>query len=168
MKFQKNKIGNISRAGALLAGLCIMAFLIVSLMPVLAQSSDSDPARSYCVKMGYLYKTSPGTNGGQGICEFPDKAWCDAQAYYSGTCNRVLSPHIYPAYVYGSDGRYVAPAAQLCLGRGGNLQSVHTPYGDVTMCVFPDGGTCDLQSLARGTCGTDYWSVYARSWLDAP
>jgi len=154
-------------ARALLASLCIMAFLFAS-PHVMGQGSAPDSARSYCVSMGNLYKTSPGINGGQGVCEFPDRSWCDAQAYYKGTCDRVLSPHIYPDYVYGSDGRYVASTTQLCQGSGGRLRSVHTPYGDVTLCVFPNGGTCDLQSLARGTCGIDYWRVYARSWLDAP
>ncbi len=167
MKLRRNNIGKASIARALLASFCILAFLFTS-QNVVAQGSASDSARSYCVSMGYLYKTSPGINGGQGVCEFPDKSWCDAEAYRSGKCERILSPRIYPEYAYGSDGRYVASADQLCRGSGGRLQSVHTPYGDVTLCVFPNGGTCDLQSLARGACGIDPWRVYARSWLDAP
>jgi len=167
MKLKKNQIGNIIRAGALRIGLCIFALLIMSQIPVLAQSSDLDPAHSYCVKMGYLYRTSPGINGGQPICEFPNKAWCDAQAYYQGTCSPVLSPNIFPAYVYGPYDQYASPT-QLCMGRGGYLQNVHTPYGDVTVCVFPNGEKCALQSLADGACGIDYWSAYARAWLDAP
>lgn len=167
MKLQENKIRSISSAGAWPVGLCIVALLIMSQIPVLAQGTDSDPMRSYCVSMGYLYRTSPGINGGQPICEFPDKAWCDAAAYYRGTCSRVLSPNIVPAYVYGPTDQYATPT-RICLSRGGYLQNVHTPYGDVNICVFPNGEKCDLQSLARGACGVDYWTVYARNWLDAP
>ncbi len=165
MNLNRKKICKTSITGALLVSLCILAFMF-TISQVAAQ--ETDPARSYCVSMGYLYKTSPGINGGQPICEFPDKSWCDAQAFYNGNCERHLSPRIYPEYAYSSDGRYVASAEQLCRNSGGRLQSVYTPYGDVTMCVFPNGATCDLQSLARGNCGGDYWRVYARSWLDAP
>lgn len=165
MKFEECKFG---RARLLLAGLSLLATLIAS-MPAMAQDATSDQARSYCVKMGYLYHSSPGINDGKGVCEFPNKSWCDAQAYYHGTCGPSIAPSIYPAYVSGSNVQPTPSAETLCRRSGGYLQSVHTPYGDITICAFPDGRTCDLQSLANGTCrGVDYWTVYARSWLDAP
>jgi len=164
-------LGKDSRAGksrALLALLCALALLGL-ILPAVAQDSSSDSARTYCVKMGYLYRASPGINSGQGVCEFPDKTWCDAQAYYQGTCSRVLSPNIYPAYVYGTSGQPISSGEALCQSSGGSLRSVHTPYGDVTLCVFPNGRTCDIRSLVSGSCnGVDSWTVYARSWLDAP
>ena len=129
----------------------------------------ADAARAYCVKMGYLYKSGTSQNGGQGMCQFPDSSWCDSQSYYKGGCGPGISPNIYPNYAYGSSYPGTVSAGGLCSRSGGSLRSVHTPYGDVTLCAFPNGSTCDLQSLASGNCGgVDYWTVYARSWLNAP
>jgi putative hemolysin len=145
-------------------GLYILAFLAVGLPLVTADSPAEDAAHSYCVQMGYLYRSSPGLNGGQGVCEFPDKTWCDAQAYYSGQCGPSLSPNFMPI----PDSTWSTSASVLCSNAGGWLESVHTPYGDVTLCAFPNGRTCDIQSLYNGMCGGDGWFRYARSWLDAP
>lgn len=157
MKFFKN----------ILLSLCMLAFLSSGMIAGIAQDS-ADQARSYCVKSGYLYSSSPGVNGGLGMCVFPDKSWCDSLAFFRGTCNRSLKPNILPGYVSESEGMWAQSAESICRGSGGSLRSVHTPYGDITMCAFPDGRTCDLKSLAEGRCGGDMWLVYARSWLDAP
>ncbi len=157
MKFVKN----------ILSGLCILVFLSSVALTAMAQDS-ADQARSYCVKSGYLYSTSPGINGGQGMCVFPDKSWCDSQAFFQGACSRGLRPNILPSYVSNSDSQWTQSAAAICQRSGGRQRSVHTPYGDITMCAFPDGTTCDLLSLKEGRCGEDRWLVYARSWLDAP
>ncbi len=145
-------------------GLCILAFLAVCLSSAVADASDADPAHSYCVQMGYLYRSSDDMNGGQGICEFPDKTWCDAQAFYAGQCGPRLSPNL----MTGPENIWTPSASTLCQNSGGRLESVHTPYGDVTLCVFPNGRTCDIQSLYNGMCGGDDWLRYARSWLDGP
>jgi len=157
MKFVKN----------ILSGICILAFLSSGVLTVVAQDS-ADQARSYCVSSGYLYSTSPGINDGQGMCTFPDKSWCDSQAFFQGDCSRSLNPNILPSYVSQSEGMYPQSDATICRSSGGILRSVHTPYGDITMCAFPDGRTCDMKSLTEGRCGGDNWLVYARSWLDAP
>jgi putative hemolysin len=151
----------------ILSGLCILAFLSTGMLTAMAQDS-ADQARSYCVKSGYLYSTSPGINGGQGMCTFPDKSWCDSQAFFQGDCSRSQRTNILPGYVSQPESMYTQSAATICRSSGGNLRSVHTPYGDITMCVFPDGRTCDLPALSEGRCGGDNWLVYARSWLDAP
>lgn len=152
----------------MLAAFCILAILTLSLPLAVAQDS-ADSARTHCVKMGYLYKSGTSQNGGQGMCQFPDNSWCDAQAYYRGECGPSISPNIYPNYAYGNSYPSPMSAEGLCSRNGGSLRNVHTPYGDVTLCVFPNGSTCDLQSLSSGTCGgVDYWTVYARSWLNAP
>jgi putative hemolysin len=143
-------------------GLFVLAFLAVCLSSAEAVASDSDSARSYCVQMGYLYRSSADMNNGQGICEFPDKTWCDCQAYYAGQCGPRLSPNL----MMGTGGISAPTASTLCQNSGGRLESVHTPYGDVTLCVFPNGRTCDIQSLYNGMCGGDDWLRYARSWLD--
>ena len=157
MKFVKN----------ILSGICILAFLSSGMLTVVAQDS-ADQARSYCVKSGYLYSTSPGINGGQGMCTFPDKSWCDSLAFFQGDCSRSLKPNILPGYASEPKSMYPQSAATICRSSGGILRSVHTPYGDITVCAFPDGSTCDLLSLTEGRCGRDSWQVYARSWLDAP
>jgi len=150
-------------ASLLVVGLCILAFLAIGLPQAAAEGSAADAVHSHCVQMGYLYKSSPGMNNGQGICEFPDKTWCDAQAFYAGQCSPRPSPNLLP-----SSGSLSPSASTLCRNAGGHLQNVHTPYGDVTLCVFPNGRTCDIQSLYNGMCGGDGWLNYAQSWLNAP
>ncbi len=147
--------------------LSILAFLSSGLMAAVGEDSV-DQARTYCVRSGYLYSSSPAVNGGQGICMFPDKSWCDSQAFFQGTCSRNLNPNILPGYASEPEAIWMPSAESICRGSGGSLRSVHTPYGDITMCVFPNGKSCDMRSLADGRCGGDMWLAYARSWLDAP
>ena len=151
----------------ILSGLCILAFLSSGMLAIRAQDS-ADQARSYCVSSGYLYSTSPGINGDQGMCVFPDKSWCDVQSFFQGTCSRSQKLNILPGYVSDPGSTWTPSAETICRSSGGILRSVHTPYGDITMCAFSDGSTCDLLSLTEGRCGRDNWQVYARSWLDAP
>ena len=157
MKFFKN----------ILLSFCILVSLSSGMLAAMAEDS-ADQARSYCVKSGYLYSSSPSVNSGQGMCVFPDKSWCDSQAFFQGTCSRSLKPNILPGYVSGYEGMWAQSAESICRSSGGSLRSVHTPYGDITMCAFADGRTCDLKSMAEGRCGRDMWQVYARSWLDSP
>lgn len=147
-----------------MAGLCILALMAAVIPLAAAQSASEEAAHSYCVKMGYLYRTSPSMNNGQGVCEFPDKTWCDAQAYHAGRCGPSLSSNaLTRPYITSS----ISDQA-LCSRNGGRLESVHTPYGDVMLCVFADGRACDIQSLRSGRCGGDNWLRYAESWLNAP
>lgn len=169
MRFIGAKVGAPRIAGVLLACLSMLAFLSMVLLPAVADDASDDQAHSYCVQMGYLYRSTPELNGGKGICEFPDRSWCDAQSYLQGTCGPSLSPNIYPAYVYDHTSEPTSSAITLCQRSGGSLRNIHTPYGDVVMCVFPDGTACDLRSLEAGVCsGVDYWELYARAWLNAP
>jgi len=46
-----------------------------------------------------------------------------------------------PGYVSDSESMYTQSAATICRNSGGIIRSVHTPYGDITMCAFPDGRT---------------------------
>lgn len=168
MRLSNNWLANAGKCKGILAALCLLAILALNLSAA-AQDSSADAARSHCVRMGYLYKSDTPQNGGQAVCQFPDGSWCDAQSYYKGGCGPGISPAIYPSYAYDSTNPVAVSAEMLCSRSGGRLRSVHTPYGDVTLCAYPNGSTCDLQSLATGTCGgADYWTVYARSWLNAP
>lgn len=83
-------------------------------------------------------------------------------------------------YIYNNPYRYndpqgaldIADATKTCQKSGGVVQRVHTSYGDVNMCVFPDGSYIDLMGLYSATYGGgfsgDNWYYYAYSWLNAP
>jgi putative hemolysin len=152
-------------------GLFILLTLALSVILVAANSDTSAESRTNCVSMGYLYRTSPAVNNGQGYCVFPDGSWCDASAFQSGECGpRPFNPFIAVDY-YGQTGDRSVLASSVCLDRGGQLRTVHTPYGDTILCAFPDGSTVDLGSLYGGQWGYDSgyaWDYYAQSWLNAP
>jgi putative hemolysin len=156
-----------NNSATILSVLSIWAALTLGMLSVAAQDS-TDPARSYCVSSGYLYRASPGINDGQGICMFPDKSWCDVNGFYQGNCGPSLSPNIFPEYAVQTGSMGTASMQDICRNGGGSMKSVHTPYGDILMCVFPDGTTCDSKALSEGRCGADYWTIYAQSWLNAP
>jgi putative hemolysin len=116
--------------------------------------------------MGYLYHTVPVAGGVEERCVFPDNTYCEANAFFDGTCTRTPYP---PSYydVYSGRADWIPQARRLCYDSGGSLREVHTPYGDVVMCVFPNGSVCDIRSLLAGMCG-DNWLSYAYGWLNAP
>ncbi len=153
---------------AALLGLVLLSVLAFSLPALSAAASSDDPARSYCVRSGYLYRAAPGLNNGMGICEFSDKSWCDAQAFYAGECGPNRIPWTSTSYQYPAAGTWNSTISQMCSERGGMLQEVHTPYGDMVLCVLPGGQTCSPESLYSGSCWQDDWLTYARSWLNAP
>jgi len=167
MKPFKSNPGKFCPAARIMSVLTIWALFSLGMLCAAAQDS-SDAAHSYCVSSGYLYSTSPGVNGGQGVCVFPDKSWCDASGFYQGNCGPSLSPNIFPGYATGTGSVVTASPEAICRSSGGSMKSVHTPYGDILMCVFPDGTTCDSKALSEGRCGADYWTIYAQSWLNAP
>jgi hypothetical protein len=63
---------------------CVSSKLGLSGSNVPSSATGSD--RTYCVGMGYLYRTTPGVNGGLPICQFSDYSWCDANAFPTGKC----------------------------------------------------------------------------------
>ncbi len=67
----------------------------------------------------------------------------------------------------------IADATKTCQQYGGIVQHVHTSYGDVSICVFPNGNYIDLNGLnsatyAGGGLVGDNWYYSAYSWLNAP
>jgi putative hemolysin len=163
-----------TRCDLIIAGLILLFALILGSLSA-AAADASDENRSYCVKMGYLYRSSPTVNNGQGYCVFPSGGWCDANAFRSGTCGPRPFPSLISVDYYGPYGDRSASAYGVCQGRGGQIRNVHTPYGDTTFCVLPNGSTIDLRSLYGGLGGyrwgynSDYaWYYYAQSWLNAP
>jgi putative hemolysin len=196
------------RSGFVPALLCIAAFLAIGMATVCGQSvpgqipgqvisgqgqvigqasSTSAQDSAYCVGMGYNYAVIPGVNGNQPICQFPDNTWCDARAFATGTCN-INQPGYYNPYYFNTTQSGLEVSAQIaqCRRMGGGVRTVHTPYGDVDLCVFADGSSVDLRSLRSddfgGTPGAasayaspvspfyggDSWYYYAYSWLNAP
>jgi len=182
----------------LFAVVAIMTFLAADVLAVdvlaaAGQGIDtSGPDSAYCSGMGYLYTTKPGVNNGQAVCQFPDGTWCDAHAFFTGDCAAstnipynpninpyTYNPYAYNPYMYGNPYMYnnpqgaldIADATKTCQKYGGGVQSVHTSYGDVNMCVFPGDGYVDLMALRNGINGGFYgdnWYYYAYSWLNAP
>ena len=145
-------------------------------------TSNPTQESNYCVAMGYLYTTNPTLNGGRGVCVFSDNTYCDAHLFYTGNCSP--SPYIsYNPYVYYNPyvetynpylsnvtltGLDLAEATSSCRVSGGIVQSVHTPYGDVDMCVFPDGSSVDLRDLYYNTFGGPtgtYYGPYSDNWF---
>jgi putative hemolysin len=183
---------NTRKFGLLFVGICIEAILAIAPnvsgqgvysgsytpIPSASGSSASTPStsssdRAHCVGSGYLYKTTPDLNGGQPVCQFDDYNWCDANAFATGKCsigaNGFYNPYgIYYPYTYNYPIRPTPGGANdACFSRGGNVRSVHTPYGDVDMCVLPDGSMIDLYGLYNGYLG-DEWEYFAYSFLNAP
>jgi putative hemolysin len=140
----------------LFAGVCIVIFLALSTMTVVL----ADPNSAYCVStMGYLYRTTPSLNDGKGICQFPDGTWCDAHEFFKGNCGPA------PYVSYRSYLTRPTDSSNACWRYGGRIQYVHTIYGDIPLCVSPDGRTINLPGYG-GT--SDAWAYYAYSWLNAP
>lgn len=96
-----------------------------------------------------------------------------------------LNPYYYntPAYANVTQSALdIADETRTCERMGGNVQKVHTTYGDVNLCIFPDGSSIDLPQLANGVYSgapgpviysngiptNDSWFYYAYSWLNAP
>lgn len=104
----------------------------------------------------------------------------------SGTYNPyAVNPYYYnsPAYSNVTQSALdIADETKTCQRIGGNVQQVHTTYGDVNLCVFPGGGSVSLPQLASGVYNggpvpivnasgvpvMDNWYYYAYSWLNAP
>ncbi|GEM_PF-1183737 len=140
---------NIGKSWSKLAWLCIAVLLSTCSLNVMGQVVDtSGPDRAYCVGTGNLYATTPGINNGKPVCQFAGNAWCDAHAFFTGNCTGSTSPH-YAGYNTPMSALDIADATKTCQTRGGQVQNVHTPYGDVNLCVFPDGTSVDLRSLSR-------------------
>jgi putative hemolysin len=173
-----------------LAGLCVAVFLAMGLSIAAGQALDtSGPDRSYCVSMGNLYTTSPAVNNGKGICQFSDNSWCDAHAFFVGNCSRNTNGAYNPYSYNNAQGALdIADATKACQHNGGRVENVHTAYGDVNLCVFPDGSSVDLRGLYNGIYNGAYdgfynspyngyydgiyggnnWYYWAYSWLNAP
>ena len=117
-----------------------------------------------------------------------------SSVYPSGVYNPyATNPYYYnnPAYANVTQSALdIADETKTCQKIGGNVQQVHTTYGDVNLCVFPDGSSLDLPQLASGAYSgvypgvysgvpgpvvydngipfNDSWFYYAYSWLNAP
>jgi putative hemolysin len=142
---------NIGKSGFKLAWICIVVLLSTCSLNVMGQVVDtSGPDRAYCVGTGNLYATTPGVNNNRPICKFTDNTWCDAHSFFAGNCTGNSRPSYtkYASYTTPLSALDLADVTKTCQTRGGQVQNVHTPYGDVNLCVFPDGSSVDLRSLS--------------------
>ncbi len=139
---------NIGKSWFRLSWLCVVVLLSTCSLNAMGQAVDtSGPDRAYCVGTGNLYTTNPGLNSGKPICQFAGNSWCDAHAFFTGDCTGSTSPY-YASYNAPLSALDLADATKTCNAQGGQVQSVHTTYGDVNLCVFPDGASIDLRSLS--------------------
>jgi len=177
------------KLGFLLAGLCVVVILATVLTvagqgtyssgsnaPVSSAStpSTSSSDRAYCVGSGYLYRTAPGINNGQGFCQFGGNSWCDAHLFAIGSCSPstygfynpygYYYPYYYSTYPYGQN---YGGSITSCQDYGGSMETIHTPYGDVDQCVLPNGSVMNPYGLYNGYLG-DNWNYWAYSFLNAP
>jgi len=156
-----------------IVGLCVIAFLIAGSINAIgagvtvgnsaSSGQGKSPAQSYCVQTGYMFSQQPSLNNGKPVCKFNDRAWCDAEEYYTGKCAASHNP-------FGLPNPYAAD---------GNGASVHTPYGDVPLDVayqYGGGGNINLKggSYSGGYGGPEgisdnaAWTYGAMSFLNAP
>ena len=109
-----------------------------------------------------------------------------AGTYQSSVYNPyAVNPYYYnnPAYANVTQSALdIADETKTCQSIGGRVQQVHTTYGDVNLCIFPDGSSISLPQLASGVYAgapgpaiyyngipaNDSWFYYAYSWLNAP
>ncbi len=146
-----------------LAWPCIAILLSTGSLIAMGQNTDTSvPDRAYCVGTGNLYTTNPGLNNDKAICQFADNSWCDAHEFFIGNCTgATTSPYYYSTPMSALD---IADVTKACQVRGGQVQNVHTVYGDVNLCVFPDGSSIDLRSLSSTVygevSGTPYIGYY--------
>ena len=153
---------NIGKSWFKLAWLCVVVLLSICSLNVVGQVVDtSAPDSAFCVSTGNLYTTTPGINNGKPVCQFANNAWCDAHAFFTGNCTGNTSPYYAYAPLSALD---LADATKTCNSQGGQVQNVHTTYGDVNLCVFPDGASVDLRSLnsavSNGIYGMPYNGIY--------
>jgi parallel beta-helix repeat protein len=57
------------------------------------------------------------------------------------------------------------PAAIYCYALGYKIQSIKTDIGEIGICVFPDGSSCEEWDFYRGKCGQE-WSYAALCGYD--
>ena len=89
----------------------------------------SNPAAAYCSDLGYTY------NSTSDRCVFNDRSYCDAWAFYRGTCGQ---------------------SKTYCEQNGGLIKSITETVGTATyqyaVCQFNDGTECNEQDYADGKC----------------
>ena len=137
--------------------------------------SSSGPDCSYCTSSGYLCTSKAGVNNGKPICQFPNGEWCDAHAYFIETCSSPSTPlNPYGFYNNPQGALDIADATKTCNKYGGQVEMVHTPYGDSNVCIFPNGQSIDLPglnwltSLPERSQEQAIWSMEAYRFLNVP
>ncbi|MDD1751700.1 MAG: hypothetical protein LUQ38_01245 [Methanotrichaceae archaeon] len=175
---------NMGKIGIFLIGLCIVTSLINSVQAVdVVKASDkenlglssSGPDCAYCTSSGYFCMNKPGINSGKPICQFPNGDWCDAHAYFIENCSSPSTPlNPYGFYNNPQGALDIADATKTCNKYGGQVESMHTPYGDSNICIFPNGQAIDLPglnsltSLQRRVQEDVIWRMEAYNFLNAP
>ena len=103
-------------------------------------SSLSNPAAVYCDKLGYTYDLNSDR------CVFDDKAYCDAWAFYRGSCGQ---------------------SKTYCEQNGGTIKSITETINGTTyqyaVCHFNNNTECSEQDYVDGKCTPGECSIWRMS-----
>jgi len=166
----------------LIVGLCIGFFLVNSVQAVDVVTAakgmnlgSSGPDCAHCVNNGYVCTKLPEVNDNEPICQFPDGSYCDAHQYFIEACSSPEVPlNPFGFYNNPQGGLDLADATKTCNKYGGAVTTMHTPYGDANICVFPNGQSIDLPGLNRLTSlgrpqqEQAIWYMEAYNFLNGP
>lgn len=151
-------------------------FLAAALLTCIGSAYADDAALSqeelehrYCVQQGFLYKTVDGPSGKIAQCVLSNGYVCSAHDFYTGSCRpgsmQVRYIDDMSRWGYPSDTVVVDESGyNSCMRAGGRIETMHTIYGDILICVHPDG---NYYTLGYPT-SQDRWRIMAENWLNAP
>lgn len=111
-----------------------------------ASADMPNPASVFCEENGGKLEIRTAEDGSQtGICIFEDDSECDEWTFFRGECKQGDS--LVPAAGIPN------PASQFCQEQGGKLVIDTDAFGgQVGLCQFDDGSTCEEWAFYRGEC----------------
>jgi putative hemolysin len=149
----------VGRIFRVLIGSMLIASALILALPAISAAEDnstggvvnlSDPF-SYCKAKGGEYVRTPGTGNAGAICVINGYS-CNAIDFMRGKCqpsdyvwarNR-WDPDTMPSYVTE------------CERRGGAITTIHSPRGNIVVCMYPDGR---YYEIGQSTTGGDWLSM---------
>jgi putative hemolysin len=110
-----------------------------------------NPASVFCEENGGKLEIRKDNQGNEyGVCIFANGNECDEWAYYRGECDENGPKD--PGAANDNGVGIANPASTNCINKGGSLEIVDGPDGQIGMCTFPSGAKCEEWALLRGEC----------------
>lgn len=116
-------------------------------------SQIANPASTNCIEKGGKLEIVKGDGGEYGVCTFPDGSKCEEWAFFRGEC-QIGQTKDMPKVSAATPPPITTPAksAATCEQLGGTTSTIKGPDREVTMCILPDGTTCEAGAVASGQC----------------